>query len=56
MAMKKFIIIAYAETEGHYYLPRVEAEIYATNHKEAERRAWDMFPGYHEIGAFEVEE
>ena len=54
MAMKKFIIVA--EAEGNYFLPRKEAEIYAANHKEAERRAWDMFPGYHEIGAFKVEE
>ena len=55
MAMKKFIIVAYAEGEGNYYLPRKEAEIYAANHREAERRGFDMFPAYHEIGAFEVE-
>ena len=56
MAMKKFVIIAYAEVDGNYYLPRKRAEIYAANHAEAERRAWDMFPEYHEIGAFEVED
>lgn len=53
--MKKWQIVAYAEhDEG--YLPRKEAIVYADTHAEAERKGWRMFPEYHELGAFEVEE
>lgn len=54
--MKKWTIVAYAEADGSYYLPRKEAEIYAETHAEAESKAWRMFPEYHEVGAFEVTE
>lgn len=54
--MPKFVIVAYPECEGNYYLPRKEKTIIAHDHAEAERIAWREFPEYHEIGAFEVEE
>ena len=53
--MKKYNIIAYAECEGNYYLPRKEKTITARNHDEAERIAWREFPEYHEIGVWEEE-
>ena len=56
MAEKKWHIIAYAECEGNYYLPRKEKSITARNHDEAQSKAWREFPEYHEVGAFEVEE
>lgn len=54
--MKKYCIVAYAECEGTYYLPRKEKIITARNHREAERIAFQEFPEYHEVGAYEVEE
>jgi hypothetical protein len=54
--MKKYTIVAYAECEGNYYLPRQEKEIFARSHDEAISRAWREFPEYHEVGAFEIEE
>lgn len=53
--MKKWIIVAYPEhDEG--YLPRQEKEVYAETHAEAERKGFRLFPEYHEIGAYEIEE
>ena len=53
--MKKWQIVAYAECdEGH--LPRKEAVIYADTHAEAEHKGWHMFPEYHEVGVYEMEE
>lgn len=53
--MKRWLIVAYPEhDEG--YLPRQEKEIYAETHTEAERKGFRLFPEYHEIGAYEVEE
>ena len=54
--MKKYCIVAYAECEGTYCLPRKEKIITARNHREAERIAFREFPEYHEVGAYEVEE
>lgn len=54
--MKKYCIVAYAEVDGDYYLPRQEKIITARNHAEAESKAWREFPEYHEVGAFEVME
>ena len=50
--MKKYDIIAYAE-EG---LPRKETIITAKDHDEAMNKAWRLFPEYHEVGAYEIEE
>lgn len=52
--MKKWQIVAYAECDEGY-LPRKEATVYAETHGEAERKGFAMFPEYHEIGAFEIE-
>lgn len=54
--MKKYCIVAYVECEGSYCLPRKEKIITARNHREAERIAFQEFPEYHEVGAYEVEE
>ena len=54
--MPKYCIVAYAEVDGSYYLPRQEKIITARNHAEAESKAWREFPEYHEVGAFEVDE
>jgi hypothetical protein len=54
--MKKWTIVAYAEVDGNYYLPRQEAEVYAKDWDGAIAKAWRMFPEYHEVGAFEVTE
>ena len=53
--MKKWQIVAYAECDEGY-LPRKEAIVYADTHAEAERKGWRMFPEYHELGAFEMED
>lgn len=53
--MKKWLIVAYPEYEGRY-LPRQEKEIYAETRVEAERKGLRLFPEYHEIGAYEMEE
>ena len=53
--MKKWQIVAYAEhDEGS--LPRKEAVIYAETHKKAVAKGFKMFPEYHEIGVYEMEE
>ena len=53
--MKKWLIVAYPEhDEG--CLPRQEKEVYAETHTEAERKGFRLFPEYHEIGAYEIEE
>ena len=53
--MKRWIIVAYPECDEGY-LPRKEAEVYAETHREAESKGWRLFPEYHEIGAYEIEE
>ena len=53
--MKKWLIVAYPEHDG-VYLPRQEKEIYAETRAEAERKGLCLFPEYHEISAYEVEE
>ena len=50
--MKRWTIVAYSE-EG---LPRQECDIYAKYREDAMDKAWDLFPEYHEIGVYEVEE
>lgn len=52
--MKKYRVIAYPDEDGYY--PRKEATILAENHEQAERMAFRLFPEYHEVGAFEMEE
>lgn len=53
--MKKWLIVAYPECDEGY-LPRREKEVYAETHAEAEKKGSRLFPEYHEIGAYEVEE
>lgn len=48
----KYTVIAYAEGG----LPRKEVTITARNKDEAWSKAWRMFPEYHEVGAYEVED
>ena len=50
--MKKWCIVAYPE-EG---LPRREATVVAATHELAAWQGFNIFPEYHEIGAYEVEE
>lgn len=50
--MKKWRIIAYAE-EG---LPRREASVIAATHELAIWQGFNIFPEYHEVGAFEEED
>jgi hypothetical protein len=50
--MKKWCIVAYPESG----MPRKEAYVYATTHGAAIRKGFDMFPEYHEVGAYEAEE
>ena len=54
--MKKWTIVAYAECEGNYSLPRKEVEVSANTHEEAMNKAWRLFPEYHQLGAYEVTE
>lgn len=49
--MKKYNIVAYAE-EGR---KRQEAFIEANDYNQAQIKAWNMFPEYHEVGVFEME-
>ena len=49
---KLWRIVAYPEEN----LPRQEICIFAASHDEAKRRAWRLFPYYHETAAFEVHE
>lgn len=51
--MKKYRVIAYPDEDGY---PRRESIIEAENHEQAERMAFRLFPEYHEVGAFEMEE
>ena len=53
--MKRWTIVAYPECDEGY-LSRQEKEISAKNWDEAIRIAYRLFPEYHEIGAYEVEE
>ena len=48
--MKKYDVVVYPD--GY---PKQVATIEAESHKEAESKAWRMFPEYHEIGVFENE-
>jgi hypothetical protein len=50
--MSKWKIVAYANAE--YGLPKKEKIIEAKEHDEAMRIAWDEFPEYDEVGAYEV--
>lgn len=47
--MKRYLLIAYEE-DG---FPRQSAIVEAANQSQAQRIAWEMFPEYHEVGAFE---
>lgn len=47
--MKKYTVLAYEE-DGY---PRQSATIEAENRTQAQRKAWEMFPEYHEVGVFE---
>ena len=53
--MRKWQIVAYPEC-GEGDLPRKETIIYAETHKKAVGKGFKMFPEYHEVGAFEIEE
>ena len=53
--MKRWTIVAYPECDEGY-LPRQEKEISAKDWNEAIRIAYRLFPEYHEVGAYEVEE
>ena len=53
--MKKWLIVAYAECDEGY-LPHQEKEIYARTQAEAERKGSRLFPEYHEIAVYEVDE
>ena len=48
----KWEVIAYADPEMG--LKKNCAFVWADSREEAERKAWAMFPEYHEIGVFEV--
>lgn len=53
--MKKWTIVAYPECDEGY-LPRKETVVYAETHREAESKGFRLFPEYHEVGAYEMEE
>jgi hypothetical protein len=53
--MKKWTIVAYPECDEGY-LPRKEAVVYAQTHGAAIRQGIRLFPEYHEVGAYEMEE
>lgn len=53
--MKKWQIIAYPECDEGY-LPRQEAIVEAQTHSAAIRKGFKLFPEYHEVGAYEIEE
>lgn len=53
--MKRWTIVAYPECDEGY-LPRQEREVYAKDWDEAISKAWDLWPEYHQVGAYEVEE
>ena len=50
---KNYTIVAYAECENNYCLPRQEKKIQARDYNEAIVIAWRTFPEYHEVNAFE---
>ena len=50
--MKKYNIVAYADEDGN---KRKEAVIEAEDYTQAQIKAWDKFPEYHEMGVFEME-
>ncbi len=50
--MKKYKVIAYSDEEGN---KKQIAIIKAENHTQAQIKAWKMFPGWHEIGVWEME-
>ena len=54
--MKKWQVVAYVKCDEGHYLPRKEAIVYARDSEEALYKGWRMFPEYHEVGAFELEE
>lgn len=45
--MHKYRVVAFADIE--YGLPKREAFIKAESYEEAKKKAWKMFPEYHEI-------
>ena len=51
--VKKYDVIAYPDEDGY---PRKETTISAENQQQAESIAWRLFPEYHEIGVYEIEE
>ena len=53
--MTRWIIIAYPESDEGY-LPRQEREVYAKDWDEAIYKAWNLWPEYHQVGAYEIEE
>ena len=48
----KWEVVAYADPERG--LKKRNAFVWADSREEAERKAWAMFPEYHEVGVFEV--
>lgn len=50
--MKKYNIVAYADEDGN---KRQEAVIEAEDYTQAQIKAWNKFPEYHEVGVFEME-
>ena len=48
----KWEVVAYADPEMG--LKKNSGFVWADTREEAERKAWAMFPEYHEIGVFEV--
>lgn len=53
--MKKYVIVAYPESDEGY-LPRQEKIVEARDSEEALYKGWRLFPEYHQVGAFEVED
>lgn len=52
--MKKWQIVVYVESDEGW--SRKEAVVYARDSEEALYKGFRMFPEYHEVGAFEIEE
>lgn len=50
--MKKYNVVAYPDEDGN---KRQEAVIEAVDYRQAQIKAWKMFPEHHEIGVYEVE-
>jgi hypothetical protein len=48
----KWEVIAYADPEMG--LKKKNAFVWADSREEAERKAWQMFPEYHEVGVYKV--